>query len=188
MNWRTGKITHRGRRCKAGAPPQPRLHRRALIPVCPLAQPATLEFISRVEGHIARFELICFPCRSRARANNRFCTSRFISHVETRQPGVHLLAPEQRREIRRVVGHERVAIVNGTTHDRPILARAEPEPCDMRRFAMAAFTRKRNEARAQAFVDQEFHARAKSSKARVSEALGGRDRRDDFARGRPRCG
>ena len=51
---------------------------------------------------------------------------------------------------------------------------------------MATFTRMRDEVRTQAFVDQEFHARAASSKARVSDALGVRP--DDFARGRPRCG
>src|SRR6516164_4372838 len=43
-------------------------------------------------------------------------------HVDTYQAGVHLLTPEQRPEIRGVVGNEHIAIRNRATHDRPILA------------------------------------------------------------------
>ena len=61
-----------------------------------------------------------------------------MRHVETHQPGVHLLALEQRYEIRRVVRDEHVSVVDGAAHDRPILARAEPQPGDVRRFPVAA--------------------------------------------------
>jgi len=57
----------------------------------------------------------------------------------------------------------------------------------MHGFAMAARTRDRDEFRAQAFINEELHARRRSSKASVSEAFGIRKRRG-FIRGRPRAG
>jgi hypothetical protein len=96
-------------------------------------------------------------------------------HVQADQSGVHALSADQRREICSVVGDEHVAGIDSPAHDRPILARAQPEPGDMRGFSMSASMRKPDERRTQAFVDQEFHARSTTSKAIVSDAFGCRN-------------
>jgi hypothetical protein len=54
------------------------------------------------------------------------------SHVETNQSGMNLLTPRQRGEVRRVVGDKHVAIGDCATHNRPVVARAQPKPGDMR--------------------------------------------------------
>jgi hypothetical protein len=68
-------------------------------------------------------------------------------HVQAHQPGVQVLTVEQRREIRCVVGDKHVTVVDGTAHDRPVLARTQPKPCDMHRLLVAAFVRKRDQQR-----------------------------------------
>ncbi len=52
-------------------------------------------------------------------------------HIDADQAGMHLLTPKQRPEVRCVVGDEDVPAGDCAAHDRPILARAHPQPRDM---------------------------------------------------------
>src|SRR5713226_1338921 len=98
---------------------------------------------------------------------------------------MHALSAEQWSEIRRVVCDKHVAVIDSPAHNRPVLARAQPEPSDVRRLAMPALVREPDQLRTQTFVDQEFHVRTTSN---VSDAFGDRDRHPTFMRGRPRRG
>jgi hypothetical protein len=119
--------------------------------------------------------------------NNRLWTSRLINPgVTSRQtsPGCTFSA-DQRLEIECVVRYQHVAIIDGPAHDRPVFARAQPQPRNMSGFSISAFAREPDELGTQAFVNQELHARTTASAAIVLDVIGGRDRHTVFVRGRP---
>src|SRR6266850_7114464 len=104
-------------------------------------------------------------------------------HIQGHESGVQSLPAEQGREIRRIVGDEHVTVGDRAAYDRPVGARAQAAPRNMRRFLVTTRVRERDELRTQAFVDQELHARTRSSKPTVSECFGTRGRRGAFTRG-----
>ncbi len=121
----------------------------------------------------------------------------FSLDCKTHQPGRHLkanqsrmptLAADQRGEIERVVGYKNVAVVDRAAHDRPIPARPQPKPGDVRRSSMPMFTRQTDKIWTQTLVDQELHARTAALSDIVSDAFVGRNWHPAFARGRPRRG
>ena len=112
-----------------------------------------------------------------------------VRHIQADQSGMERLALHQGREVRPVVGHQGISVIDSAPDQSPILTGPEPEPSHMRRFRKSALAGYGRKAGAQTFVDEELQRGAGKSPRAVSlVAVGLRTRQKGSRRGRPRRG
>ncbi len=108
--------------------------------------------------------------------------------VERNQTDREILAATKLTKVRRVVGDQNIASVDGTP-GHPMTSRAgKPEPAHMAGFRIPAVPRELRKIRAQTFVDQELHEAGRSSRATARDDFAGAARQICFVGGRPRRG
>ena len=112
-----------------------------------------------------------------------------VRHVQADQSGMERLAFHQGSEIRPVVGHQDISIIDRVPDQDPVSPGPESDSGHMCRFREAALASDGRKAGAKTFVDEELQRGANRSSRMVSLVMAGlRARQKGSRRGRPRLG